>query len=150
MFDKSAYHRFIMIFISFLIIWYGGSNRRCRIYQRIVVGSTCRRVAAISILLGVHRDRGTSYGEQQSWSRRRKTRRGCHGEETTTTDDNRGREREKAILWYMLLQGREEKRTGTRNGAGNGLRRLGMKGREAVREKRRDGKGYRDEKRISR
>lgn len=40
----------------------------------------------------------------------------------------------------MLLQGREEKRTETRNGAGNGLQRLGMKGREVVREKRRDGR----------
>lgn len=56
-------------------------------------------------------------------------------------DGNRWRERER---YYgnagvaMLLQGRDEKITGTRNGAGNGLRRLGMKGREAVREKRRD------------
>lgn len=34
----------------------------------------------------VHRDRGTSYGEQWSRSRRRKTRRGCHGGETATID----------------------------------------------------------------
>lgn len=50
----------------------------------------------------------------------------------------------------MLLQGRQEKRT--RNGAGNGLRRLGMKGREAVREKRRAARrqGYRATKSESR
>lgn len=102
-----------------------------------MVGSTCRRVAAISILPGVHRDRGTSYGEQWSQSRRRKTRRGCHGGETTAIDgekesDTMGRKRSHAAS--------RTAREKSRNGAGNGLRRLGMKGRETVREKRRGGR----------
>jgi len=117
--------------------WIRPLPRRCEVCQGIVVDSTCRRVAAISILPGVHRDRGTSYGEQWSWSRRRKTRRGFHGEETTAIDEEK--EIDITIRRRDYAAPRTEKEK-NRNGMGNGLRRLGMKGREAVREKRRDGR----------
>lgn len=100
--------------------------------------STCRRIATesgspvISILSGVYRDRYRKPYEEQ-WSRRRKTRRGCRGGETN---------REKKAIYYDTharepgcSKDREEKRS-ERAGEG-GLWRLGMKGREVVREKRR-------------
>lgn len=123
----------------------------------IVVGSTCRRATrawgshspAISILSGVHCDRSKPYGEQWSWSRRRKTRRGRRGEKRRRTKTKRRwRERESA-LYAAVLYSKDRKRKEAGRGAG-GLKewssgRRELKGREAVKEKRRGGAAAKSE-----
>lgn len=111
-------------------------------------GLTCHRVAAKHVFA----DNFDPIGNiprlvkaiQRTIVPKEKTRRGCRGR------GNEQRE-ESDILWYasartVLFQGRRREKDRDERAGEGGLRSLGMKGREVVREKRRRRRGRRDEK----
>lgn len=139
-FDKPAHHRFLMIFISFLIIWYGGSNRRCRVYQRelwsarLAGGQRQFRFYWEYTAIAVRRMENNSpgpEGEKQDAAATGKKRR---RQETTIEEE---KESDTMVRCSKDGERKEQERgTGWEMDCGG----WGMEGREAVREKRRDGR----------